>query len=154
MGCTLLGKNISRSPCNYLCNLTLAVFADSSRNDGCRRRLWRKRWPASKQSATKVGEINVSWKILNFWHNFWNIVRYFGKLPLPPMQCVPTQSVPLSHGPGSKFLSRAQLTLHAIQCHLDNQGSSKLIVDLVIKSSTNSQVRQPQAIVVWSFVFV
>ena len=66
--------------------------------------------------------------------------RYFGKLPLPPMQCVPTQSVPLSHGPGSKFLSRARLTLHAIQCHLDNQGSSKLIVDLVIKSSTNSQV--------------
>ena len=32
------------------------------------------------------------------------------------------------------------------QCHLDNQGSSKLIVDLVIKSSTNSQV-YPLAII-------
>ena len=66
--------------------------------------------------------------------------RYFGKLPLPPMQIIPPPSVPLSHGPGAKFLSRAQMPLHAIQCHLNNQGCSKLIVDLVIKSSTNSKI--------------
>ena len=66
--------------------------------------------------------------------------RYFGKVPLPPMQCIPTTSQPVSHGPGSKFLSRAQMTLHAVQCHLDNQRASKLIVDLVIKSSTNSRI--------------
>ena len=39
-----------------------------------------------------------------------------------------------------RLLGGISRSLHAIQCHLDNQGSSKLIVDLVIKSSTNSQV--------------
>ena len=42
------------------------------------------------------------------------------------------------HGPGSKNLKRAQMTLHSVQCHLDNQGASNLIVDLVIKSATSS----------------
>ncbi len=41
----------------------------------------------------------------------------------------------VGHGPGAKFLVRAQMTLHEVQCHLDIQGASKLIVDLVIKSS-------------------
>lgn len=66
--------------------------------------------------------------------------RYFIKVPLPPMQIVPTTSMPVSHGPGSKFLSRAQTNLHFVQCHLDNQGASKLIVDLVIKSSNNTRI--------------
>ncbi|CAB4057996.1 ITPR1 [Lepeophtheirus salmonis] len=61
------------------------------------------------------------------------LVRYFEKFPLPPMQMSATSntSIPVSHGPGAKFLKRAQLTLHAIQCHLDYQGASKLIVDLL-----------------------
>eukprot|EP00092_Neocalanus_flemingeri_P012650 GFUD01013633.1.p1 GENE.GFUD01013633.1~~GFUD01013633.1.p1 ORF type:complete len:2696 (-),score=487.89 GFUD01013633.1:214-8301(-) len=68
------------------------------------------------------------------------LYRYFGKIPLPPMQCVVAASLPVSHGPGSKFLIRAQMNLHAVQCHLDNQGSSNLIVDLVIKSASSSRI--------------
>ena len=56
------------------------------------------------------------------------------------MQCLPTTAVPVVHGPGAKFIARAQMTLHAIQCHLDNQGASKLIVDLVVNSSTNNKI--------------
>ena len=67
---------------------------------------------------------------------FTLLMRYFGRFPLPATQCSPTASVPVSHGPGSKYLTRAQMTLHAVQCHLDNQGASDLIVDLVIKSAT------------------
>ena len=32
------------------------------------------------------------------------------------------------------------MTLHAVQCHLDNQGSSDLIVDLVIKSASSQRI--------------
>ena len=68
------------------------------------------------------------------------LIRYFNKVPLPAMQIVPTTSVPVSHGPGAKFLVRAQMNLHYVQCHLDNQGAASLIVDLVIKSATNSKI--------------
>lgn len=68
------------------------------------------------------------------------LLRYFNKVPLPPMQIVPTTSVPVSHGPGAKFLNRAQMNLHFVQCHLDNQGASILIVDLVIKSAHNTKI--------------
>jgi len=44
------------------------------------------------------------------------------------------------HGPGSKYLARARMTLHAVQCHLDEQGASKLIVDLVIKSASMPKI--------------
>ena len=67
--------------------------------------------------------------------------RYFGRIPLPPMQCSPAQAVlPISHGPGSKFLTRAQMNLHSVQCHLDNQGASNLIVELVIKSAASPRI--------------
>ncbi len=46
----------------------------------------------------------------------------------------------VSHGPGAKFLVRAQMTLHEVQCHLDIQGASKLIVDLVIKSANTPKI--------------
>ena len=65
--------------------------------------------------------------------------RYFGKSLLPPMECLST-TLPVEHGPGAKYIGRAQMSLHAIQCHLDNQGASKLIVDLVVNSSTNNKV--------------
>ena len=67
------------------------------------------------------------------------IQRYFGKIPLPPMQvAIVTNFDPDRHGPGSKKLKRAQMNLHSVQCHLDNQGASNLIVDLVIKSAASS----------------
>ena len=65
--------------------------------------------------------------------------RYFGRAPLLPMECLST-AVPVSHGPGAKFIARAQMTLFAIQCHLDSQGASKLIVDLVVNSFTNNKI--------------
>ena len=69
------------------------------------------------------------------------LVRYFTKVPLPAMSSqVPTTTMPVSHGPGAKFLSRAQMNLHLVQCHLDHQGASDLIVDLVIKSSNNTKI--------------
>ena len=68
------------------------------------------------------------------------LIRYFNKVPLPAMQLVPTTSMPVSHGPGAKFLTRAQMNLHYVQCHLDNQGASTLIVDLVIKSNHNTKI--------------
>lgn len=68
------------------------------------------------------------------------LIRYFGKYPLPklksPNQTSSTNVV--SHGPGAKYIQRAQMTLHDVQCHLDSQGTSSLIVDLVIKSSSSS----------------
>lgn len=68
--------------------------------------------------------------------------RYFGRIPLPPMQTAQALApvLPTCHGPGSKFLARAQMTLHAVQCHLDTQGSSSLIVDLVIKSASSPRI--------------
>merc|ERR1719317_1725920 len=68
--------------------------------------------------------------------------RYFGRIPLPPMQTAQAlaPALPTCHGPGSKFLARAQMTLHAVQCHLDSQGSSSLIVDLVIKSAASPRI--------------
>jgi inositol 1,4,5-triphosphate receptor type 1 len=68
------------------------------------------------------------------------LLRYFNKVPLPAMHCGPAGSLPVSHGPGAKFLIRAQMNLHFVQCHLDNQGASTLIVDLVIKSATNVKI--------------
>ena len=70
------------------------------------------------------------------------LIRYFNKVPLPAMQNLQlaTTSLPVSHGPGAKFLTRAQMNLHYVQCHLDNQGASKLIVDLVIKSNHNTKI--------------
>ena len=70
------------------------------------------------------------------------LIRYFNKVPLPAMQNLQlaTTSLPVSHGPGAKFLTRAQMNLHYVQCHLDNQGASTLIVDLVIKSNHNTKI--------------
>jgi len=42
--------------------------------------------------------------------------------------------------PGSRFLERAQMTLYAVQNHLDVQGASSLIVHLVIKSANMSKI--------------
>lgn len=41
---------------------------------------------------------------------------------------------PITHGPGAKYLMRAGRTLHEVQSHLDKEGASDLVVELVIKS--------------------
>ncbi|XP_041347721.1 inositol 1,4,5-trisphosphate receptor type 1-like isoform X3 [Gigantopelta aegis] len=42
-----------------------------------------------------------------------------------------------SVNPGSVILSRAEMTLHDVQCHLDREGATDLIVDLIIRNSSN-----------------
>lgn len=39
-------------------------------------------------------------------------------------------------GPGSVMVSRAEMTLHEVQCHLDKEGASDLIVDLIIQNAS------------------
>ncbi|XP_074645592.1 inositol 1,4,5-trisphosphate receptor-like [Tubulanus polymorphus] len=41
----------------------------------------------------------------------------------------------VASGPGSVMLKRAQMTLAEVQCHLDKEGASDLVVDLVINNS-------------------
>lgn len=40
----------------------------------------------------------------------------------------------ITHGPGAKYLLRAGRTLHDVQSHLDKEGASNLVIELVIKS--------------------
>ncbi|XP_069694590.1 inositol 1,4,5-trisphosphate receptor isoform X4 [Periplaneta americana] len=66
------------------------------------------------------------------------LVRYFGKNFVHKRDTVELGILsPLSlatHGPGAKLLSRAGRTLHEVQSHLDREGASDLVVELVIKS--------------------
>ncbi|KAK6175051.1 hypothetical protein SNE40_013589 [Patella caerulea] len=43
----------------------------------------------------------------------------------------------IGSGPGSVVLSRAEMTLHDVQCHLDREGASDLVVDLIIRNTSN-----------------
>ncbi|XP_024947650.1 inositol 1,4,5-trisphosphate receptor isoform X5 [Cephus cinctus] len=65
------------------------------------------------------------------------LIRYFGKSYIQKPETVEI-GVPcttaVTHGPGAKMLSRAGRTLHEIQSHLDREGASDLVVELVIKS--------------------
>ncbi|KAK0174228.1 hypothetical protein PV328_007337 [Microctonus aethiopoides] len=65
------------------------------------------------------------------------MLRYFGKAFSPKGDHVdigPPCSTTITHGPGAKILSRAGRTLHEVQSHLDREGASDLVVELVIKS--------------------
>ncbi|XP_034937156.1 inositol 1,4,5-trisphosphate receptor isoform X4 [Chelonus insularis] len=65
------------------------------------------------------------------------LIRYFGKTFLQKMDNVESNSpgsASVTHGPGAKILSRAGRTLHEVQSHLDREGASDLVVELVIKS--------------------
>ncbi|RZF46806.1 hypothetical protein LSTR_LSTR012029 [Laodelphax striatellus] len=66
------------------------------------------------------------------------LIRYFGKDFVQKQETVelgtPTPKSVVIHGPGAKLLSRAGLTLHEVQSHLDREGASDLVVELVIKS--------------------
>ncbi|CAD1478649.1 unnamed protein product, partial [Heterotrigona itama] len=68
-------------------------------------------------------------------HNL--LARYFGKSFIQKPENVEigvSHTAPVTHGPGAKLLSRAGRTLHEIQSHLDREGASDLVVELVIKS--------------------
>uniref|UniRef100_A0A1B6EDM6 Inositol 1,4,5-trisphosphate receptor n=1 Tax=Clastoptera arizonana TaxID=38151 RepID=A0A1B6EDM6_9HEMI len=66
------------------------------------------------------------------------LIRYFGKSFIQKRDNVelnvPSQRSLVTHGPGAKLLSRAGRSLHEVQSHLDKEGASDLVVELVIKS--------------------
>ncbi|XP_011161060.1 inositol 1,4,5-trisphosphate receptor isoform X2 [Solenopsis invicta] len=65
------------------------------------------------------------------------LTRYFGKSFTQNPENVDigvSRSATITHGPGAKILSRAGRTLHDVQTHLDHEGASDLVVELVIKS--------------------
>lgn len=51
-----------------------------------------------------------------------------------------TALMPITHGPGAKYLQRAGRTLHEVQSHLDYEGASNLVVELVIKSINSPSI--------------
>ncbi|XP_059489597.1 inositol 1,4,5-trisphosphate receptor isoform X6 [Neocloeon triangulifer] len=66
------------------------------------------------------------------------LMRYFGRNFIQKKENVDISvrgPMPvITHGPGAKILSRAGRTLHEVQSHLDKEGASDLVVELVIKS--------------------
>ncbi|KAJ8707357.1 hypothetical protein PYW08_010609 [Mythimna loreyi] len=64
--------------------------------------------------------------------------QYFINRKSEPKISPPPSSVTVTHGPGAKVLLRTGQTLAQVQAHLDKEGASDLVVDLVIKS-TNRQ---------------
>uniref|UniRef100_W4VS92 Inositol 1,4,5-trisphosphate receptor n=1 Tax=Corethrella appendiculata TaxID=1370023 RepID=W4VS92_9DIPT len=46
----------------------------------------------------------------------------------------------ITHGPGAKYLIRAGRTLHEVQNHLDKEGASDLVIELVIKSINSPSI--------------
>lgn len=51
-----------------------------------------------------------------------------------------TTVLSITHGPGAKYLQRAGRTLHEVQSHLDQEGASNLVVELVIKSINSPSI--------------
>jgi inositol 1,4,5-triphosphate receptor type 1 len=76
------------------------------------------------------------------------IARYFGKVtpkksPGTTVATVTANTSPTmvaSHGPGSRLLSRAEMTLHEVQVYLDREGASDLVAELVMKSTMSPNV--------------
>ncbi|XP_067209900.1 inositol 1,4,5-trisphosphate receptor isoform X4 [Linepithema humile] len=64
------------------------------------------------------------------------LARYFGKsfTQKENVDLGVSRGATITHGPGAKILSRAGRTLHDVQTHLDREGASDLVVELVIKS--------------------
>lgn len=65
--------------------------------------------------------------------------------PLAEPQCafavtIPQSSTAVTHGPGAKYLLRAGRTLHDVQSHLDREGASDLVVELVIRSVSSPSI--------------
>ncbi|CAG0888142.1 unnamed protein product, partial [Cyprideis torosa] len=70
------------------------------------------------------------------------LLRYFGRTVWDNVKLKSTklaqlkapQSILLTNGPGGIFLKRAGMTLAEVQCRLDEEGVSELVVELVTKS--------------------
>ncbi|KAK7867408.1 hypothetical protein R5R35_003837 [Gryllus longicercus] len=67
------------------------------------------------------------------------LIRYFGVLKRESVELSGSRP-PVTHGPGAKVLSRAGRTLHEVQSHLNNEGASDLVVELVIKSVNSPSI--------------
>ncbi|KAG8201575.1 hypothetical protein JTE90_011244 [Oedothorax gibbosus] len=75
------------------------------------------------------------------------LVRYFGKIhskrdsivngkqPSHPPTAIPGGG---PHNPGGQILTRAEMTLAEVQCHLDEEGASNLVVELIMKNPSNA----------------
>nr|XP_023019788.1 inositol 1,4,5-trisphosphate receptor-like [Leptinotarsa decemlineata] len=70
------------------------------------------------------------------------LARYFGRSFIQNSNSVELGTIILfsMHGPGAKILSRAGRTLHEVQTHLDREGASDLVVELVIKSGNSPRI--------------
>ncbi|XP_037926094.1 inositol 1,4,5-trisphosphate receptor isoform X3 [Hermetia illucens] len=72
------------------------------------------------------------------------LTRYFGKRfslkSNDTSDSKKTAQYQVTHGPGAKYLIRAGRTLHEVQNHLDKEGASDLVVELVIKSIHSSSI--------------
>ncbi|XP_045481251.1 inositol 1,4,5-trisphosphate receptor isoform X2 [Harmonia axyridis] len=71
------------------------------------------------------------------------LARYFGKAFIQKHDTVALgnyQIAAVMHGPGAKILSRAGRTLHEVQTHLDREGASDLVVELVINSISSPMI--------------
>lgn len=44
----------------------------------------------------------------------------------------------IGYGPGSIILTRAEMTLHEVQCHLNEEGASNLVVELIMSNPSHS----------------
>ncbi|XP_035209634.1 inositol 1,4,5-trisphosphate receptor type 1-like isoform X3 [Stegodyphus dumicola] len=73
------------------------------------------------------------------------LLRYFGKIQKrdsivngkqPVNQ--PGASTPIIHGPGGMILTRAEMTLAEVQCHLNEEGASNLVVELIMKNPSHA----------------
>ncbi|KAK9889429.1 hypothetical protein WA026_004699 [Henosepilachna vigintioctopunctata] len=71
------------------------------------------------------------------------LARYFGKAFVQKPETVALGNYHIAaamHGPGAKMLSRAGRTLHEVQTHLDREGASDLVVELVINSVSSPMI--------------
>ncbi|XP_060537009.1 inositol 1,4,5-trisphosphate receptor isoform X3 [Cylas formicarius] len=70
------------------------------------------------------------------------LARYFGKAATQNQESmtVTAHQPAITHGPGAKIISRAGQTLHDVQTHLDKEGASDLVVELVIKSGNSPSI--------------
>ncbi|XP_063389990.1 inositol 1,4,5-trisphosphate receptor [Cydia fagiglandana] len=66
--------------------------------------------------------------------------QYFVNRKSEPKIQPPPSSIAVTHGPGAKVLMRTGQTLAQVQVHLNHEGASDLVVDLVIKSTNRPAI--------------
>ncbi|CAG5037493.1 unnamed protein product [Parnassius apollo] len=66
--------------------------------------------------------------------------QYFVNRKSEPKIQPPQPSLTVTHGPGAKVLLRTGQTLAAVQAHLDREGASDLVVELVINSTNRPAI--------------